>query len=54
MAAQIKFDVTGIYVNPEVWFRMRLTDYEKNRDEIKKANNQLVKELDLSYKLKIN
>ncbi len=34
LAAQIKFDVTGTYVNPEQWFKMRLTDYDKNRDEI--------------------
>lgn len=54
LATQIKFDVTGIYVNPELWFRMRITDYEKNKTEIKKANNMLVKELDLSDKLKIN
>lgn len=53
LATQIKFDVTGIYVNPEFWFRMRITDYEKNRREIQKANNLLVKELDLSDKLLI-
>lgn len=54
LATQIKFDVTGVYVNPELWFRMRITDYENNKTEIKKANNKLVKELDLSDKLKIN
>lgn len=54
LATQIKFDVTGKYVNPEFWFRMRITDFEKNRKEIREANNQLVKELSLSDKLKIN
>lgn len=54
LATQIKFDVTGKYVNPEFWFRMRITDFEKNRMEIREANNQLVKELSLSDKLKIN
>lgn len=53
LATQIKFDVTGTYVNPEFWFRMRITDFEKNRDEIKTANNKLVKELDLDKKLNI-
>lgn len=53
LATQIKFDVTGTYVNPELWFRMRITDYEKNKTDLKKANNQLVKELELSDKLKI-
>lgn len=51
LATQIKFDVTGIYVNPELWFRMRITDYEKNRENVKTANNQLVKELGLSDKM---
>lgn len=54
LATQIKFDVTGTYVNPELWFRMRLTDYEENKIEIKKANNKLVNELNLSDKMKIN
>lgn len=54
LATQIKYDVTGTYVNPEFWFRMRITDYEKNRDEIKVANNKLVRELDLDKKLNIN
>lgn len=54
LATQIKFDVTGVYVNPELWFRMRITDYENNKTEIKKANNLLVRELDLCDKLKID
>lgn len=51
LATQIKFDVTGTYVNPELWFKMRITDYEKNRIEFKKANNKLVNELGLSDKM---
>lgn len=51
LATQIKFDVTGTYVNPELWFEMRITDYEKNRIEFKKANNKLVNELGLSDKM---
>lgn len=54
LATQIKFDVTGVYVNPDFWFNMRITDYEKHKAEIKKANNKLVKELDLSDKMKID
>lgn len=53
LATQIKFDVTGKYVNPEFWFRMRLMDFEKNRCDIREANNKLVEELSLSEKLKI-
>ena len=54
LATQIKYDVTGTYVNPEFWFKMRITDYDKNKDEIKNASNKLVKELDLSKELKIS
>ena len=41
------------YVNPDFWFKMRITDYEKHKEEIRNANNKLVKELDLSEKMKI-
>ena len=53
LATQIKYDVTGVYVNPDFWFKMRITDYEKHKEEIKNANNKLVMELDLSDKMKI-
>ncbi len=53
LATQIKFDVTGTYVNPELWFRMRLTDFEENREDIKKENNKLVDEFNLNCKMKI-
>lgn len=54
LATQIKFDVTGVYVNPDFWFNMRITDYATHKEEIKKANNKLVKELNLSDKMKID
>ena len=47
LATQIKYDVTGIQVNPKFWFRMRITDFEQNQKDIIVANNKLVKELDL-------
>ena len=53
LATQIKYDVTGIYVNPEFWYRMKITDYEKNKSLIKIENNKLIEELRLSNKLKI-
>lgn len=53
LATQIKYDVTGIHVNPEFWFKMRITDYEINRNEIREANNRLVQELNLNKKMKI-
>lgn len=51
LATQIKYDVTGAYVNPEFWFNMRLNDFEELRTGIKEANNQLVKELNLNKKM---
>ena len=53
LATQIKYDITGVYTNPEFWFKMRLPFYDNNREEIIAANNQLVKELNLSDELKI-
>lgn len=53
LATQIKFDVTGIIISPELWFQMRITDYSDNKVEIMKENNQLVKELELMTKFNI-
>ena len=53
LATQVKYDVTGMAVSPELWLQMKLNDYSKNKDGFKKANNQLVKELDLNNKFKI-
>lgn len=53
LATQIKYDITEIAVSPELWFQMRLTDYEVNKDEIKNANNKLVDELNLKKEFKI-
>lgn len=47
LATQIKSDVTGIRVSPELWLEMKITDYTKNRDEFKRANNAIVEELKL-------
>ena len=53
LATQIKYDVTGVYVNPELWFKMRIKDFQKSKNEIIEANNTLVKELGLDDKLKM-
>ena len=53
LATQIKSDVTGIKVNPEFWFRMRITDYSQKKEEFKVANNKLVRELELCEKFEI-
>ena len=48
LATQIKYDVTGIAVSPEFWLQMKLNDYSVSKSEFKKANNLIVKELNLS------
>ena len=47
LATQIKNDVTGIRVSPELWLEMKITDYANNKDEFKKVNNDIVRELKL-------
>lgn len=53
LTTQIKHDVTEVTVSPKFWFQMKMTDYEKNKDQFKMANNKLVDELDLSNDFKI-
>lgn len=53
LATQIKYDVTEISVSPELWFQMRLKDYEENKDKFQNANNRLIDELSLRNEFKI-
>lgn len=48
LATQVKFDVTGVITSPELWYQMRMSDYDLNKDTYIYANNQLVNELDLN------
>ena len=47
LTVQIRADITGEVVSPEEWFKMKLTDFQANREIITKANNRLVQELNL-------
>nr|WP_308742088.1 hypothetical protein [uncultured Anaerocolumna sp.] len=53
LATQIKYDVTGILVSPNLWFQMKLVNYQDVKEKIKEANNKLVDELELNKKFKI-
>lgn len=53
LVTQIKFDVTGDAVSPELWYKMKINDYHKNKTNIKIANNEIVSELHLNKKFKI-
>lgn len=48
LICQIKYDLTGIEINPQYWYRMRLTDYKKTQTALDKANNDVVNGLSLS------
>ena len=54
LLCQIKYDLTGIGVNPEFWYRMKITDYKNVKINYDKCNNELVKELKLKGFLRIN
>lgn len=47
LTVQIRADITGEIVSPEEWFKLKLTDFQANREMIKEANNRLIKELNL-------
>ena len=47
LIAQIRADITGEIVSPEEWFKLKIKDFQANREMIKVANNRLVEELDL-------
>lgn len=47
LATQIKYDVTEIAISPELWYRMKIKDYETQKENIINANNKIVKELNL-------
>ncbi len=47
LACQVKYDLTGIKINPEYWYRMRLTDYKAMKENLDKATNKIVHELQL-------
>lgn len=54
LTAQIRFDITGEIVSPEEWFKMKLTDFQANREMFKAANNRLVDDLNLNNKFEMN
>lgn len=47
LLCQVKYDITGIKINPEYWGMMKLTDFKSSKEAFKYTNNELVKELSL-------
>ncbi len=52
LAAQLKYDITGEVIAPELFFKFYLNDYAKNETAIKIAIDELVEELKLNDRLK--
>lgn len=48
LTVQIRADITGEVVSPEEWFKLKITDFQNDREKIKAANNIIVEELNLS------
>ena len=54
LACQVKYDLTGIKINPEYWYRMRITDYKAMKEKLDRATNKIVGELQLEDFLSVN
>ena len=48
LLCQVKYDLTGIEINPEFWYRMRMKDYATTKHSFAKNSNEIVKKLGLS------
>ena len=47
LICQIKYDITGTEINPEYWYRMRFPKYNEIKEKQRKANNDIVNQLDI-------
>ena len=52
LLCQVKYDLTGIEINPQYWYKMRLTNYTEMKVNLNGANNRIVEKLGLSKFLK--
>ena len=48
LLCQVKYDLTGIEINPEFWYLMRMKDYATTKHSFAKNSNEIVKKLGLS------
>lgn len=54
LVVQLKYDLTGQIISPESYFKIRLNDYEKNREEIVKYINEIIFDLKLKKEFIVN
>jgi len=53
LVCQIKYDLTGIKINPEYWYRIRIKDYIAMKPQLHVINNDIVENLNLEAFLRI-
>lgn len=53
LVTQIKYDVTNIVNSPELWFKLKINDYDNSRDKLIEENNKIIEELELNEEFKI-
>jgi hypothetical protein len=56
LTCQIRYDLTGIEISPDSWYKIKINDYETNiENKIKfiNATNEIVEELNLKEFMKI-
>ena len=51
LISQLKYDLSGEYVNPELYFRLKIRDYGQGNTSAKETLTNLVKNLDLDRRL---
>lgn len=53
LSCQVKYDLTGIKICPEYWYRMRLPNYKEMKSNLDTETNRIVRELQLQEFLSI-
>lgn len=45
--SQVKYDLTGVEISPEEWYKIKITDYLRSKEKFCEVNNLIVNELAL-------
>lgn len=53
LITQLKYDLTSGIISPESYFQLRLKDYNISQPKLRKAINDLIKELNLNNEFKV-
>lgn len=53
LVSQLKYDITGEIINPNYWFKMKITDYDDYAKIFKDNTNKIISDLNLNPAFKI-